>query len=180
MAGHPEPEGDPRVQLDVFIVIVGDEVLQGQVGVIGGIEGFHCLLPGTEPFPGGDLCIGFLDVAAVRQQDLAEFFRHMGAVDESFEPFPDQLGQKAAVVDVGMAEDHGIDFTWVEGKFPPVQVPDQLGTLEHAAVQEDLLPVDFQQVAGACDDFIRSQEGDFHRFCLLLKRFNLIFQLIHL
>ena len=171
MAGHPEAEGDPRVQFHIFIIVVGNEMLQGQIGIIRRIQGFHGRFPSPEPFPGGDFRIGFLDVPAVRQQDLTQFFGNRRAVDEALEPFLDQPGQQAAVVDMSMAQDHRVNFARIEGKRLAVQVPDQFGALEHSAVQQDLFSVDFQQVTGPGNDFIRAQEGDFHEGSLLVQKF---------
>ncbi len=62
------------------------------------------------------LDIGFLDVARVAQRQVGQVHRGGRGVDRSTEALPHQVRQVAAVVDVGVREDDGVQAARVEGE----------------------------------------------------------------
>jgi len=65
-----------------------------------------------------------------------------------FEIFGDELGQQAAVVDVGVGEDHGIQFLRIEGEGCTVAFFVLAPSLVHAAIEQNANAVmGFQQIA---------------------------------
>lgn len=57
---------------------------------------------------------------AVRQQDVAQLGRALRAVDGTPKAIADQQRQVAAVIDVGMRENDGINVVRVDGQRVPV------------------------------------------------------------
>ena len=83
------------------------------------------------------------------QHDLAEVAGGEGAVDVSPEALLDEVRQVAAVVDVRVREDHRVDLRWVEEEVLVALVAVLAPALVEAAVEEDPLAVDFEEVLGA-------------------------------
>ena len=97
-----------------------------------------------QTFAVGICRIGFLDVGAVRQQNRTQLLGRFCAVNAAFKAFLHQTGDQAAVVHMGMGQDHGVHLRRIEGKGFFIKIFDGFGTLEHAAVHQHLFPVHFQ------------------------------------
>jgi hypothetical protein len=72
-----------------------------------------------------------------------------------------QRRQPAAVVEVGVAQHHRVGFAQRAG-IGPVALAVQLPALEQAAVEQDALAADLDQVARAGDGIGSAEEGDVH------------------
>ena len=83
-----------------------------------------------------------------------------GAVDRSVEALLDQIGQVAAVVDVGMAEQHRVDVAGPEGKFLVANAALGAMALEQSAVQQQRLAAGVNLVHRAGDGAGGTPEGD--------------------
>src|SRR5205823_14833603 len=64
----------------------------------------------------GDGGLFLLDAGRVGEHDAHEVARRGGTVDGAFVTLADQVGQVAAVVDVGVAEDDGVQGRGVKGE----------------------------------------------------------------
>ena len=111
-----------------------------------------------------ELGIRRLDVRGVRQHDAAELARRFRRVDGAREAFFDELRQQAAVVDMGVRQEDAFDVGGREWKVLIVELAHALRALEHAAVDEVVLLVRFEQVAGTCDGVGRTDEFESHEY----------------
>src|SRR5690606_10730219 len=102
------------------------------------------------------------NVGRVRQHDLAEIRGDPGGIDGPPEAQPGELGQKPAVIDMGVGEDHPIYFPGHKGEVPVVALLQLLRPLEEAAVHQDLLVPKGQEVAGAAGTPGGTQKLDSH------------------
>jgi hypothetical protein len=84
--------------------------------------------------PVGEGGVFFLDVAAVGQKDAAEVARAGGGVHPSVEAFAHQHRQVAAVVQVGVGQDDGVDLAGHHRQGSPVAQAQLLVALEQPAV----------------------------------------------
>jgi hypothetical protein len=105
-------------------------------------------------FVGGVL---FLDVACVEEDDLRDFCGCLCAEYSSVVAFFYELWEQAAVVEVGVGEQYGVDAFGADGEWVPVSVL-ELSFLVEAAVDEDLEAVNFDKepragnVAGGAEE----------------------------
>jgi hypothetical protein len=67
------------------------------------------------------------------------------------------------VIDVGMAQDHGIDRLGRERKSLAIAFRRVAATLDHAAVEQQFAPADAQYVAGAGHLAGGTEKFEFHR-----------------
>ena len=144
MAGHPELCRHARNHLKGLLKIVHVKMLQCNIGIVYGKQGFHLGFPRPQALTVGKLRIGFLDMGAVRQQDRAQLLCGFCAVNAAFKAFLYQPGNQSAVVHMGMGKHHRVDFRRVKGKRFFIKCFDGFRALKHAAVHQHLLPVDFQ------------------------------------
>ena len=141
MPGIGEGELDPGQHLDALLIGRRLEERHGGLHIVHGVQ---------RPFGGHGLAallrashrireIIFLDPGAVLEHDGAEVASGRRAPDGAFEALGHQTGQQAAVVDVRMAQHHGIDRLRIESEAPvavlPIAVREGLA-LEHAAIEE--------------------------------------------
>jgi hypothetical protein len=88
--------------------------------------------------------IFFLNFGRVREHDVEQIARGRSAEDRSVETLPGQGGQVAAVVDMGMAEDDGVDLVGMEGEVS-IPLPRLLAaSLVQPTIQQDFVISDFQ------------------------------------
>jgi len=109
----------------------------------------------------------FLDAGAVFQQDGREFAGGGSAIDLSFKPIPDELGNKAAVVDVGVGKNEYAHFGRVEAPVAVENVGLGAEPLEHPAVEE-VFPtvIEGEKMFATGDGTGGAVESDFHFFTL--------------
>ena len=109
------------------------------------------------------LHIVFLDEAAVGEHDAAQVLGGFGADDLSTEAELIEIRYQAAVVDMGMGEDDGVDFLWVDHDVTVGGVGFEALALEHTAVQQDFLAmVGGDEVLAARHFLGCTDEFDFH------------------
>lgn len=127
----------------------GVEELDGGVDVGLVVERFGGPVLGPAVFV-GVLGRFHLEARAVPEHDLGEPGGVGGGQDRSWEAVPDQSGQIAAVVQVGMGDDHGVDGRGVARQLRPVAAAQVRETLEEAAVEEDpgMVALDEELAAG--------------------------------
>src|SRR5262249_1543615 len=84
------------------------------------------------------------------------------AVDVSLEPLPTEIGQIATVIDVRVTQHGPIDSAWIERKLAIALHRLAATALEQAALKQQLLPIDFQQIHRAGGRAGRSEKMDEH------------------
>ncbi len=102
----------------------------------------------------------FLNVAGVEQDDLCDFGGGRGAEDWAVEAFFDELWEEAAVVEVRVGEEDGVDAFGADGEGVPVAVL-ELSFLVEAAVDEDFEAVNFDEETRAGDVAGGAEETEF-------------------
>ena len=90
-------------------------------------------------------------VARVREQDAHEVAAGGVGVDGATEAALAQQRQPAAVVDVGVAQDHRVDLRGVEGEGRAVALVRRRAALDHAAVEQQAAAAHDEDVAAAGD-----------------------------
>ena len=83
-----------------------------------------------------EIRIFFLQVAGVGQNDSAEIDRGRRSVDGSAKSLFDQARNPAAVIEVGVREDDGINLPGRNRRVTPISLAPFLGALEEATVNE--------------------------------------------
>src|SRR4051812_3046483 len=92
------------------------------------------------------LVVFLLNVGGIGQHDGTEVSAGRGGVDRSVEALLDQERKPPAMVDVGVAQNHGVDPASVERELHVQSVAFRPVTLEQAAVEQDPGPGGFEQV----------------------------------
>ena len=103
-----------------------------------------------------------LQVGAVQQQHLGQVARGGGGVDGAFVSVFDEGGQVAAVVKMGVAQQHGVGLEHGWRRRRPVALAVHLEALEEAAVEQDALPADVDQMPRAGDAVGGTQKLNLH------------------
>ena len=101
-----------------------------------------------------------LQPSGIRQHQRAQVLGAGCAEDAPLETLRDQPRQHAAVIKVGVGEDHGVDGGRRHRRVGPVAQPQLLQPLEHPAVDEHSTPCCFHQKAGARNRAGRPQERE--------------------
>ena len=104
----------------------GLEAAECRSGLCLRIERQRRLMPRIAIAVGGCRVV-FLDMAAVRQQNGAEIGRRLRAVDRTVETVPHQAWDIAAMVDMGMGKQEGIELNRIERQSLPVPFPELFG-----------------------------------------------------
>ena len=110
----------------------------------------------------GERGLLLLQVGAVAQHHLGQ---PAGARRGPHRPAvagPHQRRQPAAVVEVGVGEDHRVELARRDARGRAVAQPQRLVALEHAAVDQQPCPRVVEQVARSGDGVGRACEGEFH------------------
>ena len=115
------------------------------------------------PIERGDL--GFLDASGVGQHVGAQIDRAARRKDPAGESLAHELRQQAAVIDMRMGQQHGIDVGGAERKCAIVQRLQRLRSLKQPAVDEETSGPGLEQMARAGHGAGRAAEpqGDAHR-----------------
>lgn len=103
-----------------------------------------------------------LDLCGVEHDDAGDVGGGGGAVDGAVVAAAGEHGESAAVVEVAVGEDDGVEFVEIGGEFGVEQSGLFAAALEHAEVEKDPPPGGFDEVAGACDRPGRTDEADSH------------------
>lgn len=101
----------------------------------------------------------FLKASGVRQKNVREVRRGIGADDGTREAALHDCGQEADMVDVCVREEDEVDLPGIDGECLPIFLPESLGPLKEAAVDEDLAASRFQKVPRASDGTGATEEG---------------------
>ena len=163
VAGVVEGQRHAVAERHRALVADADELAQAALGVFLEIE----WLDGRQVVFGAVLVEPFgvllLDMRAVCQHDLAEVAGGESGVDVAAEALLAEVREIAAVVDVGVGEDHDVDFAGVEVREAAVDLVAFLAvSLIEAAVEEDAGAVDFEQVLGSGGGAGGTAEFEFH------------------
>src|SRR5512139_3220208 len=103
----------------------------------------------AEPMAVGELCILLLQEGTIDQDQLGDVYRSRGRVNRAAKAVADQPWQVAAMVEVPVGEDDGIDRICRHGKRLPIEQPQFFPALEEAAIDEDARTVMVEQMLGA-------------------------------
>ena len=109
---------------------------------------------------GGDGGVFFLDAGRVGEHDGDEIARGRRAVDRSLITLAHQVGQVAAVIDVGVTEYHGVERRWIEGKMFVARAGFLARTAMQSAVKQDLLLGGLDEVHRAGDGLGRPKKSN--------------------
>ena len=107
----------------------------------------------------GELRVFLLQVRRVGQHQPAQIERAASAMHRPLKPCDDQARQPAAVIDVRVREDDGVDGLGRDRQRRPVAKAKFLQPLEQSAVEQDPLAVNFEEVLGAGHGARGSEEG---------------------
>ena len=100
----------------------------------------------------------FLDARRVGQHQRAQLARRRRTEDAAGETLGHEPRQIAAVIEVRVREDNGIDPRRIDGKRPPVAIAQLLEPLEQAAVDQDAAIAEVEQMLGTGDGASGSEE----------------------
>ena len=101
-------------------------------------------------------------MGAVLKHDFQQVAGGLGTVDRLVKAVPDQQGQQARVVDVGMGDQDEINIAGQIGLDVAVALLNGLVALVHAAVHAEALAAGLDHVAGTGDCLGRAQKLYFH------------------
>jgi len=110
MAGIHQGEMHAGQDLPLAVITDADELIHGRDHIVLGVEGFKFLLPvlSAELIDEGHVL--FLDVRGIHKHHRAEVAGGRGADNISPEPFLDQAGDAAGMIDVGVGQDQAIEI----------------------------------------------------------------------
>src|ERR1019366_8143946 len=106
-----------------------------------------------------------LNLRGVGEHDRHQIVRCRRAIDRPGETLANQVRQVAAMINVGMAQEDGVDIGGREGEME-VALVDLLATAEHqAAVEEDSRVGGFQEMHRAGDRLRSAMKSDMDAKC---------------
>ncbi len=108
----------------------------------------------------GEFRVLFLQEAAVGQQDPAQLVGQLGRMDAAAKAVLHEQGQVAAVIEMGVGEDHRVDAVRGDGHRRPVALPELLEALKQAAIDQDPAAAGLQQVFRAGHGPDAAEEGE--------------------
>ena len=149
MSRGPVPDANTGRLIEPFSELDRLEQGQGRGDVLRPVDRFHQWDSPPLVAPVEMVDIPLLDVRRVGEHHLAQIACRAGAEDEPLEPRLDQLGQQAGVIDVRMGQEHAVDSRRIERKGLMVEGPQGLGTLKHAAINQEAAVIRPQQGAEA-------------------------------
>ena len=138
----------PLTTVDLLSERRGLEPRQRFGGVLFGVERQRRLMLAIAALV-GELRVFFLQVRGVGQHQPAQIGGAAGAMHRALESLRDQPRQPAAVIDVRVREDDGVDRLGRDRQRRPVAQAQLLQALEQPAVEQDSLAIDFEEVLGA-------------------------------
>ena len=108
------------------------------------------------------LRVPFLQARRVLPEHVAQVAGGVLGVNGAAEALLDQERQAARVVQVRVAQDHGVDPRGIEWEWLAVALLLLAATLDQAAVEQDPMGPDLQHVAGTGDATRGAVEFDLH------------------
>lgn len=144
------------------VVANGHELTEAFLGIELVISCLKGWLSGFNFFPVEPGYITFLNVCRVGQHHGAKVARCIGGENVAAESLLGQVGKIAAVIDVRMRKHHDIDGLGIEGKFLIDFKSFRTPALIEAAIEEDALAVDVDQVLRSRGRTCSTMEGNFH------------------
>ena len=105
-----ETDLDPGGNLHLLIVVYPFKQTDSLLGVLDGVIRLHRRQAGAGVFPGFPLGLRLLDVGRVPQHDIAQPAGGPGGINLPPVALFGQQGQMAAVVDVGMGQQNGVNL----------------------------------------------------------------------
>ncbi len=160
MARVPEPRAEAWSRLEPFAERLRSCLFVGGERVGLSIDRFDLWLIDAVGAAIAALRFGFLDAARIGQHVVEQFARCLGAMNDALVSGGNQLGQQAAMIDVGMSEDHGRQAVCIERQRLIIQRLDRAGPLEQAAVNQHRRLAGADLHAGAGNGASRAVERD--------------------
>ena len=154
----------PLAEVDLFFILAGRDVLEDVQRVLLGVERLNGLAARALALAVFVFRVALLNVGRVEQHDLHQISRHARCEDPAVKAVFHQQRDAAGVVDVRVGDEQNVDAAGGKGEITVVEL---IAPLLQAAVNEDLLAVDLQTVAGACHAAVSSVKVQFHALVLL-------------
>ena len=173
MARVNEAELDALAQRLLLFVVIGLKPGKRLFRVFQRVKRLHRLGTGTLALAVLILRIRLLDVRRVAQHNAQKLPRQTGGHDAALIPQLDKQGQASRMVNVGMGDNHIVDFPRMK---PELSIVDLVLALLQAAVNENALAAGIQTVTTAGDGLGRSVKCQFHIFCASFPRLRLRLQ----
>ena len=143
-------EAQPDVRRHVMRRLVGDDdaLLGHAMGVRTAVQRRRsCVRPVNDA---GNYGVVFVDAGRIAEHHGRQVARGRRAVDRPGKALVNQVGKVAAVVHVGVTEDHGVDFSGGEGEAKIASLRLVAGAAHEAAVEQDASPGRLHQMHGTC------------------------------
>ena len=144
MTGIAKSSGNTVDDRDGTVVVDGHELTNGLFSILGRIKRLDRRLAFLRPFFGDILGVSALNFGGIFEHNRGEIARGERAVDVSVVALATEVWQIAAMVDVRMAEDNGIDLLRIERKIAITLDGFVTFALEQAAFEEEALLIDFE------------------------------------
>ena len=128
------------------VVVDADKLPDRLLGVGGGVKRLDRREALLGALLGDERGVIALDLGRILEHDAGEVARGKGAVDVSLEALAAEVRQVAAVIDVRVAQDHRVDLLRVEGEVAVALDGFAAPALEQAALQQQPLAVEFQEI----------------------------------
>ena len=117
MPGFQKSHADVFGELHALVVMVGDEVLQRRFGFLFAVKGSDQRIVGIE-LAAKIFGVQLLDVRGIQEHQVAEVFRGGVRVNGSGVAVFDEQGNVAAMVDMGVRQNHAVHrFHIDKGRF---------------------------------------------------------------
>ena len=130
MSRIPETNPDSRLDLDDPISFNRRKISQACLRIVHRVQRFDIFFPLPSVFSSLPLGIHLLDMGGIPEHYLTQFSRRRRCNDFTPESIPDQFGNSPAVINVGMGQDQGINFSRIIAPVFPVTTLHLLSALE--------------------------------------------------
>ncbi|OQA09226.1 MAG: hypothetical protein BWY65_01188 [Firmicutes bacterium ADurb.Bin373] len=162
MSGVYETHSYVWCQPDYFVIVDSLEIGQGFIGVVNCINRFYRVPAGTAVLAVFPLDLHFLDVSAVGQQHLTQFYCGRSSINYTFKPVLNQFGNQTAVIYVSVRQQDIIHAARRNLKTLVVTLPYFFPALIHAAFDHNPRICGLQKKTGAGDNSGRPQKLQTH------------------
>jgi hypothetical protein len=157
-----------RAQAQLAVARQRRELLERRLGLAHAVQRQSLVVPAAALLV-GPAGVFLLQVGTVAQQHIAQVPRGGGRVDRALEALAAECGQVAAVVEVGVGEQHRVELHCGRSERSPVAFAQGFVALEQASIEQEALLAQGQQVARARDGVGGAEESEFHgapRVCM--------------